>query len=82
MGKLVGIGSGGADKAASKAASAQLEQAKAETERMRQQAEQEKRDLAEQVASKRMARARGGNRLLLSESRLNPEEGIDETLGA
>jgi sRNA-binding protein len=79
MGGLVG---GGGDKGASRAASAQLEQAKAETERMRQQAEQEKRDLAEQMAGKRMARARGGNRMLLSESRLNPEEGIDETLGA
>jgi sRNA-binding protein len=78
MGGLVGGGDGGA----SRAAAAQLEQAKAETERMRQQAEQEKRDLAEQMAGKRMARARGGNRLLLSESRLNPEEGIDETLGA
>jgi hypothetical protein len=30
-----------------------------------------------------MARARGGNRLLLAESRLNPEAGMDEeTLGA
>jgi sRNA-binding protein len=80
MGGLVG--GGGGDKGASRAAAAQLEQAKAETERMRQQAEQEKRDLAEQMAGKRMARARGGNRMLLSESRLNPEEGIDETLGA
>lgn len=78
MGGLVG----GGDKGASKAAAAQLEQAKAETERMRQQAEQEKRDLAEQMAGKRMARARGGNRMLLSETRLNPEQGIDETLGA
>jgi sRNA-binding protein len=77
MGGLVGGGDSG-----SKAARAQLEQSKAETERMRQQAEQEKRDLAEQMAGKRMARARGGNRMLLSESRLNPEEGIDETLGA
>ena len=79
MGGLVG---GGGDKGASRAASAQLEQAKAETERMRKQAEEEKRDLAEQMAGKRMARARGGNRMLLSESRLNPEEGVDETLGA
>lgn len=78
MGGLVG----GGDSGASRAAAAQLEQSKAETERMRQQAEQEKRDLAEQMAGKRMARARGGNRMLLSESRLNPEEGIDETLGA
>lgn len=78
MGGIVG---GGGDKGAARAAQAQLEASKAETERMRMQAEQEKRDLAEQVAAKRMARSRGGNRLLLSESRLNPEQGVDETLG-
>lgn len=79
MGGIVG---GGGDKGATKAAQAQLEQQRQETERLRLQAEQEKRDLAEQIAGKRMARARGGSRLLLSESRLNPEEGVDETLGA
>jgi dipeptidase len=79
MGGIVG---GGGDKGATKAAQAQLEAQRQETERLRAQAEQEKRDLAEQMASKRMARARGGSRLLLSESRLNPEAGIDETLGA
>lgn len=75
---------GGGDNGASKAARQQLELQKAETEKLRAQAEQEKRDLAEQMAGKRMARARGGNRLLLAESRLNPEAGIDgeETLGA
>ena len=79
MGGIVG---GGGDGGAAKAAQAQLEAQKAETERMRAQAEQEKRDLAEQMASKRLARARGGSRMLLSEARLNPEEGVDETLGA
>lgn len=79
MGGFVG---GGGDKGATRAAQAQLEQQRQETERLRLQAEQEKRDLAEQMASKRTARARGGSRLLLSESRLNPEEGVDETLGA
>jgi hypothetical protein len=35
------------------------------------------------MAAKRMARGRGGNRLLLAEERLNPEAGVDEqTLGA
>jgi microcystin degradation protein MlrC len=73
---------GGADSGA-KEARAQLAMQQAETERLRSQAEQEKRDLSEQMASKRMARARGGNRLLLAESRLNPEAGVDEeTLGA
>lgn len=80
MGGLVG---GGTDSGA-KEARAQLAMQQAETERLRSQAEQEKRDLAEQMAGKRMARARGGNRLLLAESRLNPEAGIngEETLGS
>lgn len=80
MGKFIG---GGAESGA-KEARAQLAMQQQETERLRAQAEQEKRDLAEQMAGKRMARARGGNRLLLAESRLNPEAGIDgeETLGA
>jgi hypothetical protein len=74
---------GGGDGGASKAARAQLEMQRLETQRMRDQAEQERRDLAEQMAGKRMARSRGGNRLLLAEERLNPEAGIEEqTLGA
>jgi hypothetical protein len=78
MSGLVGGGDNGA-----KAARQQLELQKAETEKLRAQAEQEKRDLAEQMAGKRMARGRGGNRLLLAEERLNPEAGIEEeTLGA
>ena len=80
MGKLIG-GGGGASAAA---AQEQLKQSQADTEKMRVQAEEEKRDLSEQIASKRLARARGGSRLLLSESRLNPEEGLtpSTTLGA
>jgi hypothetical protein len=79
MTSLVGGGDGGA----AKAAKSQLEAQRLETQRMRDQAEQERRDLAEQQAGKRMARARGGNRLLLAEERLNPEAGIEEqTLGA
>ena len=77
MGGLVG-----GQKADTSAIKAQMAQQQAETEKLRQQAEQEKRDLAEQQAAKRMARARGGSRLLLAESRLNPETGVDETLGA
>lgn len=78
MGGLVG-----GQKADTKAVEAQMAQQRAETEKLRQQAEEEKRSLAEQAAAKRMARGRGGNRLLLAEERLNPEAGIDEqTLGA
>lgn len=78
MASIIG---GGGDGGASRAAQAQLDAQRAETERMRKQAEEERRDLSAQQASARMARARGGNRMLLSESRLNPEEGLDETLG-
>jgi hypothetical protein len=80
MGKLIGGGGG----AAASAAQEQLKQSQADTEKMRVQAEEEKRDLNEKIASKRLARARGGSRLLLSESRLNPEEGLtpSTTLGA
>ena len=72
----------GAQKADTSAIRAQMAQQQAETEKLRQQAEQEKRDLAEQMAAKRMARTKGGSRMLLSEARLNPEEGVEETLGA
>lgn len=41
----------------------------------------EKRDYQEQIASRRKAAQRGGARMLLAESRLTPETGIDETLG-
>lgn len=60
----------------------QIEMQRREAEKMRQQAEQERRDLAEQMSAKRMARAKGGSRALLSEARLTPEAGVDETLGA
>jgi hypothetical protein len=79
MGSLIG---GGGDGGASKAARAQMEAQRLETEKFRKQAEEERRDLSAQQAAARTARARGGSRMLLSESRLNPEEGLDETLGA
>lgn len=58
-----------------------LEASRKETERLRQQTEQEKRQLAEELAGKRRSRSYGGSRTLLSESRLNPEAGV-ETLGS
>jgi hypothetical protein len=55
----------------------------AEQERLRLQTEEEKRTLQEEMAAKKQARTRGGQRLLLSEARLNPEMGLDEeSLGA
>ncbi len=78
MGGLIGGGDGGA----TRAARAQMEAQRLETERFRKQAEEERRDLSAQQSASRRARASGGSRMLLSESRLNPEEGLDETLGA
>jgi len=74
----------GGGKPDTSAAEAQLAAQRAETERMRQQAQDEKRDLQEQMAAKRRATGRGGKRMLLSDTRLNPEVGLDEeqnTLG-
>ena len=74
------LGGGGGD---SGAAQAQLAAQQAENERLRKQTEEEKRGMAEQLSSQRMARARGGARMLLSDARTNPEEGlgIADTLG-
>ena len=72
----------GADDSAMKAANQQLEIQRQEAEKMRLQTEQERRDMAEQLASKQASRRTGGSRLLLSEARLNPETGVEETLGA
>lgn len=78
MGSLIG-----GNKADTSAANAQMEQQRLETEKLRAQAETEKRDLAAQEAARKMSRTRGGSRLLLSEDRLNPELGVgDKLLGS
>lgn len=79
MSKLLGLGQ---DDSAMKAANQQLEIQRQEAEKMRLQTEQERRDMAEQIAAKQASRRTGGSRLLLSEARLNPETGVEETLGA
>lgn len=76
MGGLLGGG-----KPDTSAAEAQIRMQQAETDRLRAQAEQDKVQLATDLASKRKARQRGGARALLAEERLNPETGLD-TLGA
>lgn len=58
-----------------------IEETRKENERLRIQAEEERRELSEQAASKRMARLRGGSRMLLSAARVSPEQGI-QTLGS
>lgn len=79
MSKLLGMGG---DDSAMKAAQQQLDMQRQESEKMKLQAEQERRDMAEQLSAKQASRRTGGSRLLLSEARLNPETGVDETLGA
>ena len=73
MGGLVGGG-----KPDTSAAEAQLAAQRAETERMRKEAQDEKRDMQEQMAAKRRATSRGGKRMLLSDTRLNPELGLED----
>ena len=52
----------------------------AENNRLKAQAQDQQRKLAEEDAAARRARMSGGSRSLLSSSRLNPEGGV-ETLG-
>jgi hypothetical protein len=63
------------------AAMAQIEEQRKENERLKEQATAEQRDLAEQAAGRARSRTRGGARMLLSDTRLNPETGVMETLG-
>jgi hypothetical protein len=72
----------GGAKAAMEATQRQLDEQKAETERMRVQNEEQRREEAERLASRRSARLRGGSRMLLSEARLTPETGLQQTLGS
>ena len=62
--------------------SGQINEQRAENARLKEQADQEKRDLAEQAASRVAARRRGGSHMLLADTRLNPETGVEQTLGA
>jgi hypothetical protein len=59
----------------------QLEEQRKENARLKQQQEEERRELSEQSEARRRARMRGGSRMLLSQARVNPEEGIT-TLGS
>jgi len=74
-------GAFGGGKPDTSAAEAQLAMQREETARARKAAEEEKRDLQEQMAAKQKARRYGGKRSLLFQSRLTPEAGIDEEEG-
>jgi hypothetical protein len=74
MGSLFGGGDGGAAEAA-------MAEQRKETERMRAQAEADKRDMLETQQAGLKARQRGGARALLSTARVDGEEGLKDTLG-
>lgn len=59
----------------------QLEEMRKQNDLEKTRIEEERRDAAEALAGQRKARQRGGARMLLSETRLNPETGL-ETLGS
>lgn len=61
--------------------SGQVNAQKEENARLKEQADQERRDLAEQAAGRIASRRRGGSRMLLADTRLNPEMGVEQTLG-
>jgi hypothetical protein len=63
------------------AAYRQIEEQRKENERLKMQAESEQKDLAAQQAARTRSRTRGGSRMLLSDTRLTPETGV-ETLGS
>ena len=65
------------------AALAQIEAQRKETEALRKEAEADRRTLSEEKMAKKRAMARGGSRMLLSDTRLTPELGVDDetTLG-
>ena len=63
----------------------QAREAQRQTEKLRAQAEAEKRDLLSKQQAGLKARQRGGARALLSEARMDGEQGVDDlkdTLGA
>jgi len=78
-------GAFGGGKPDTSAAEESLRLQREETKRAREQAQTEKRDLQEEMAAKRRARARGGKRTLLAGGRFSPEVGVedeDNTLGS
>lgn len=58
----------------------QLEEMRKQNELDKKRIEEDRREAGELAAGKQRARQRGGARALLSDTRLNPETGVD-TLG-
>ena len=62
--------------------SGQIAAQREENDRLKMQADEERRQLAEQAAGRVTARRRGGARMLLADTRLTPETGVEQTLGS
>ena len=62
--------------------SGQMNAQREENARLKEQADEERRELAEQAAGRVSARRRGGSRMLLADTRLNAETGVQQTLGS
>ena len=76
MGGIIGGGSSAPDM------SGQIKAQQEENARLKEQADEERRQLAEQAAGRVASRRRGGSRMLLADTRLSPEMGVEQTLGA
>ena len=71
-------GAFGGGKPDTSAAEESLRLQREETKRAREADEAEKRDYAEKMTASKRARLKGGKRMLLSESRLTPEAGLED----
>jgi len=82
-GILGGGGGGGGNSAAIKQQEKDLEMQRKENERLKAEAEAERRELGEQAAAKSKARRKGGFRMLLSQARMGAakDEGMQQKLG-
>lgn len=83
-GILGGGGGGGGNSAAIKQQEKDLEMQRKENERLKAEAEAERRELGEQAAAKSKARRKGGFRMLLSQARMGAaqdQQGMQQKLG-
>jgi hypothetical protein len=76
------FGGGQKDDGGAQAMMDQIAEQKKEADRLRAQNEEERRAEAERLAARRSSRLRGGSRMLLSEARLTPVTGLQQTLGS
>lgn len=69
---------GGPPKPDTSAAEESLRMSREQTAKATKAAEEERRERGETMSAKKRALTRGGNRMLMADSRLTPETGIDD----